>query len=414
MSEKYEFPLTVPAIKVEQPLGEFYVVALTARLLLDTCYTINVDFLDDEDESKKIINYLGTFVNKIKGSQRERNPKRLNEIKRYSETVDACFPNAIILGANYDENGNLITNYNDRWKIVEDGGGRYSLIIPSKKKLASIIDGQHRVFGFENSKSKDMPLLCSVFIDLPLPYHASIFANINMNQKRVDKNLAYNLFQFDMEQGNPSTWTPETLAVYFARVLAEDDVSPIKGMIKLGLANTESDSTISMACIIDGILSLITTNPKSDRELMHSKPVNRGRSRSLVEKSSAPLRDLFVEVKDRVLFDLIIDFFTSLKKSLWRFPIFKKTLGVHACFDVLKVICVGEFSRREVDEKYFDSIFGKVEHVNFYDDYFSTQSKLRQRIRNVILVKSGLKEINEIKMSEDEYNKFVSFLHKES
>ena len=87
-----------------------------------------------------------------------------------------------------------------------------------------------------------MELLCSVYLDLPLAYHARIFTNININQKRVDKNLAYNLFQFDMEQGEPETWSPETLAVYFARVLEKDNDSPFKGKIKLGVENSSSST----------------------------------------------------------------------------------------------------------------------------------------------------------------------------
>lgn len=65
--------------------------------------------------------------------------------------------------------------------------------------------------------------------------------------------MAYNLFQFDMEQGEPETWSPETLAVYFARVLEKDNDSPFKGKIKLGVENSSSLTSISMASVIDGI-----------------------------------------------------------------------------------------------------------------------------------------------------------------
>jgi DNA phosphorothioation-associated DGQHR protein 1 len=405
------FPIKVPAIKVEQPLGEFYVVSLTARELLQTCYTIKAEILQDDDE---ITSYLGTFVNKIKGNQRVKSTKRLNEIKRYTETVDASFPNSIILGANYDEDGNLITNINERWGIEDVGDGFYHLIIPTDKKLASIIDGQHRVFGFQDSDAKDMSLLCSVFIDLPLPYHASIFTNINMNQKRVDKNLAYNLFQFDMEQGEPSSWTPETLAVYFARVLANDESSPLKGMVKLGLANTKADSTISMASIIDGILSLITSNPKNDRELMHALSIKDGRSRGTIKDitTSAPLREYFIKNKDKTIFDIVLNFFKALKSTLWVHNVFTKTLGVHACFDFLKFICKSYDGTKDYNEEFFLRLFQPVALINFESEFFGVQTKLRSRIRNILFIKSGLKTIEELNIKDEELKYYLVVLER--
>ncbi|CAM4470478.1 DGQHR domain-containing protein [Alteromonas australica] len=405
------FPLKVPAIKVEQPLGDFYVVTLTAKQLLQTCYTIKAEILQDEEETKT--GYLGTFVNRLVGNQRIRTTKRLDEIKRYTETVDASFPNSIILGANYDQDGNLITNLKERWTVENVGGNFYELTIPTSKKLASIIDGQHRVFGFENSSSQDMNLLCSVYLDLPLPYHAKIFTNININQKRVDKNLAYNLFQFDMEQGEPKSWTPETLAVYFARVLAEDTTSPLQGMIKLGLANTQTESSISMASIIDGILSLITTNPKKDRELMHTVSIDGGRDRSLLndEASTAPLRDLYLLNKDKTFFNIIKSYFGALKKVLWEYEVFRKTLGVHACFDFLKFVCKDYDGTEEFNEEYFLELLSPVKEINFDDQFFGIQTKLRSRVRNSMFLAASLKSLADLKLNNDEQKLYQILLN---
>lgn len=404
-----KFPITVPAIKVEQPLGDFYVVSLTARQLLETCYTINAELLQDDEPQA---GHLGTILNKIIGSQRVRKTKRLEDIKRYTETVDASFPNSIILGANYDQDGNLISEIDERWSVNSVGDGFYQLTIPTKKKVASIIDGQHRVFGFEGSSAIDMPLLCSVYIDLPLPYHARIFTNININQKRVDKNLAYNLFQFDMEQGEPETWSPETLAVYFARVLAEDEHSPFKGMLKLGLANTKSDSSISMASIIDGILSLITSNPKNDRELMHTKTIEGGRSREMVSSvsSSSPLRYLYISNKDKTLYDIINSYFFSFKRNFWGYSVFRKTLGVHACFDVLKILGKNKREVSKFNENYFSALFEPAKEINFDDEFFGIQTKLRSRLRNVLLIKSGLKTLEELNVKDVELELYEKIL----
>ncbi len=188
--------MRIPAIRIEQHLGVFFAVSLSAKFLLKVCYTIRTEFVDDEDYNHHTPkNMMEKLFSLSPGSQRNKDEKRVDQITRYTETVSASFPNSIILGANYDDEGNLIENESKRWKVEEDNG-LYYLVIPTEEKLASIIDGQHRLFAFKNSTKKDMPLLCSVYLDLPLPYHAQIFATINMNQKKVDKNHIYQLFQF--------------------------------------------------------------------------------------------------------------------------------------------------------------------------------------------------------------------------
>lgn len=390
------FPMKFPAIKVSQPLGDFYVVSLKAELLLKTCYTIKAEILEDNSE-EQTISYLGKIVNGLVGNQRVRTPKRLEEIRRYTETVDASFPNSIILGANYDQQGNLITDMEKRWEIEVVSDNFYYLIIPSLDKLASIIDGQHRVFGFEKSNAKDTELLCSIYLDLPLAYHARIFTNININQKRVDKNLAYNLFQFDMEQGEPNSWSPETLAVYFTRVLANDNDSPLKGKIKLGTLNSASNTTISMASFIDGILSLITTNPKNDRELLHTKTIESGRDRKMLinVETKAPLRYLYLSEKDKTLYDLVLNYFSALDITLWKFDVFRKTLGVHASFDFLRVVCE-KYSIEKMSKEFFVNLLSKANSVDFDDEFFGVQTKVRTRIRNTLLIKSDLKSIDKL------------------
>lgn len=387
------YPLRLPALKVVQPLGEFYVTSISAETLLDVSYTIKAEILDDDSEVSE--GYLGGVINKLIGNQRKRTPKRLEEIRAYTETVDASFPNSIILGVNFHENGELETNPDERWYVEKVSDDFYNIIIPSRKKLASIIDGQHRVFGFENSKAKDMELLCSVYLDLPLAYHARIFTNININQKRVDKNLAYNLFQFDMEQGEPETWSPETLAVYFARVLEKDDDSPFKGKIKLGVENSSSSTSISMASVIDGILSLITNNPKLDRETLHLKKIGDGRSRSLLSKlkSNAPLRELYLDSQDKTIFDIINEYFLLINSSLGGYNVFNKTLAVHACFDVLRNTLIKNIS-------FTQEMASKCAKVNFDDSFFGVQTKLRVRLKNTLLVASGILDISELDIKD--------------
>lgn len=397
--------LRVPAIRIEQPLGVFFAVSLRADFLLKVCYTIRTKFVNDtteEYEHNKPKGMLQNLISLSKGSQREKDEDRVKEITRYTETVDAGFPNSIILGANYTEDGELISDpdsedENDRirWRVEQENGIFY-LIIPSEQKLASIIDGQHRLFAFTESKNKDMELLCSVYLDLPMPYHAQIFATINMNQKKVDRNHIYQLFQFHLEQGESETWAPETLAVYFARVLSENKESPLYKKMRLGISD-DNTTSISMASIIDGIMALITANPKDDRETLYSKKIGEGRTRELLQdkRSNSPLRDLYLTNKDRTIYDIIHNYFVAVDTTLWQDKsanyVFKRTLGVQALFDFLKEITKEKGIKFNYSIEFYEELLKPVSKINFEKDFFGIQTKLRSRLKSTLLLKSGLK-----------------------
>jgi DGQHR domain-containing protein len=159
-----------PALRVRQPLGTFYVISISAEKLLGLCYS-------DKAE-------LGEDGFSITGTQRLEDEKRQKEISDFIRTEEAAFPNTIILGANYDEDGYFIES-EDSWVVEEESPGSYRLKIPSSRRMASIIDGQHRLRSFKYAdidRRKDFELLCSVYLDLPIPYHAYLFSTINFNQ----------------------------------------------------------------------------------------------------------------------------------------------------------------------------------------------------------------------------------------
>lgn len=425
-----KFPLELAAIKIKQPLGEFFAVSIPASILLDICYTIRIEVLDDKEESA-----FG-FLNKITGTQRETKISRLDEIKNYSETVDATFPNSIILGANYDEEtGLLIEKDEDKWYVKENGNGSYILVIPSERRLASIIDGQHRLYGFKNSSKKDMELLCSVFLELPMAYHAKIFMNINMNQKRVDKNLAYNLFHFEIEPGNMKSWSPDTLSVYFTRILGTSEDSPFNNKLNTVVTNDKIETTISFASVIDGIISLISNNPRKDRDHLHkSLKIARDRNSLAEIKSTAPFRTLYVYNKDKTLYTIILNFLKAFNIIFWENShsslIMKKTLGIQSIFDFFKIILtkdienqqldkiedINEFTNKLIDTytvKYFLALFDNAKNVNLDDQYFGVQSKARTRIKNTLMVICNIETKENIKIYNDnEKEIFYAFLKK--
>src|SRR5262249_13355622 len=151
------------------------------------------------------------------------------------DRYDSAFPNSLILAANLkDEDGTIEEDEASRWSLTErQECGSYNLVIPSSKKLAAIIDGQHRLFAFKFAASSrlDTQVICSVFVDLPKPFQAQLFATINSTQKPVDKSLTYELFGYNISEESEKYWSPDKLAVFLARKLNVEAGSPLKGRV---------------------------------------------------------------------------------------------------------------------------------------------------------------------------------------
>lgn len=339
------------AIRVIQPLGTFYAFALGADVLNRITYSqpaaVTEKMEQELDDNKGGYSIFGT--------QRVESKKRLGEIASFIRTTEATFPNAIILAANYDSDGIYIDDEAIRWTVQDMGDGAWKLHIPSTTdRSASIIDGQHRLHAFDklppNAPQRLMELLCVVFLELPTPYHAYVFATINFNQKKVDRSLAYELFGFDVDERPAQYWSPETLAVFLARLLNTDKKSPLYRSI-FPVADSEelfsasdlkptSGVRVSMATIVDGILRLLSKNPKDDRYAIR-RPENKEAGRHSLETiSGIPLRALYIQQNDKAIYDLLCNFFAAVKITIWQSAgdgsYLRKTVGVQALFDVLR------------------------------------------------------------------------------
>lgn len=407
--------LELPALKVNQPLGEFYVISISAKDLLSISFSEPLKYIDNSG--------------KVKGNQRPKDEKRLKEIAKYIESVEMAFPNSIILAANYTESGKISEDTTERWNITQDEKG-LKLIIPKETKLAAIIDGQHRLNAFEyvtkQERFDDLQLLCSVYFDLPSSYQAFLFATINSNQKKVDRSLALEQFGYNVDEETEKSWTPEKLAVFLSRKLNIDkNSSPFYNHIRVAPMGAENlfdgdkqeKWLVSTATVVDGICSLITSNPKRDRILMQQQSIFSGRNRSLVKdiKDISPLRNFFLSLKDQTLYNIIISYFTSVDNLLWSKASEKsyinKTVGVQACFDILKLILIKEKS--EVPEQIdFEAYLSKAKHIDFSDKFFQASGIGRSRIKNSIGIATELISKNKLKKNDlSSYEKILNGIY---
>jgi DNA phosphorothioation-associated DGQHR protein 1 len=397
------FPLIITTLKVTQTFEDFYAVSISAYDLLKITFS---DPLRYEDET--------TLV----GHQRKIDyQNRVKEITSYIQGVDFAFPNSIIITANYTEKGVIEDNEELRWKIEMLGDNKYNLVIPTDMRLASIIDGQHRLEGFRNTTEdfqKKTQLLVSVYFDLPNPYQAYLFATINYNQKPVDKSLALEQYGFQTNVLPINTWSPELLAVFLTKKFNFDDESPFKGRIKMAPIGSElflnkniiyDNWSISTACLVRGILTLISINPRNDSNELKKYEV-KFRNRNQLNIDNSPLREFYLNSNDTFIFKAILNFFNSVNNKIFKSAsnesFIKKSVGIDALFQVLKTILS---ERLKIDKnasvEYFDNYVNKFSSIDFSNAFFSPSGTGTGRIANTILIALTLKKIESIKKDSD-------------
>lgn len=408
-----DFPFYTPVLRVHQRIGSFYVAVLPSDLLLQ---------VSASDTLRAIMNPDGNGYT-LDGTQRVKQDKRLTEIAEYIERMDSTFPNSIIIAANYDQDTGLDQfeleamnaeesgepeNPDDSlaWQIIEDDKGCYQLKIPSAKKLAAIIDGQHRLFSFANTDEKtrdSMELVCSIFLDLPKALQAQIFAVINSNQKKVDRSLTYELFGYNVSDEPEEYWTPDKLAVFLSRKLSTDDSSPIRGRVIVApkrdseLQKLASEATwkVSTAVVVDGVLRLYSSNPKRDANTMRK---DRAQTRSVLRDShrdSSPLRDAFIEGNDALIYQMVTNYLSAAHEIFWdnaqENSYIYRTIGFQAILDILRKIASEAYQKKDIRKAYFKAILEPAGEIDFSTEEFRNLSGSgRTYIRKAIEDKIGL------------------------
>ena len=403
-----KFPLKVSALRVDQPIGVFYVAILPAEVLLQVAFSdvLSATLKEDSDGYE------------LDGTQRLLQPKRLQLIADYINRSDSAFPNSIILAANYrredgliededpdedasedaSENGLKSKPIDRRWTIEERPNCCPILRIPTPEKLAAIIDGQHRLFAFADARRArlDMNLICSVFLDLPKPYQAQLFATINSTQKPVDKSLTYELFGYNVEEEEEIFWSPDKLAVFLSRKLGTDGKSPLKGRIviapKKDAALTSlsvSSWKVSTAVVVEGIMRLFTTNPKKDAAILLEGERKKREVLGSERKDKSPLRDAYTQCQDSVIYAMTSNYLIACRQIFWDKAtpesFITKTVGIQALFDILRKVAAKAYSDKDITVKRFAQILTPAATLDFASDRFRNASGSgRSTIRRAI------------------------------
>ncbi|WP_090178517.1 DGQHR domain-containing protein [Luteibacter sp. UNC138MFCol5.1] len=400
------YPFVTTALRVDQPLGIFYIVSLPAAVVLDVAYS---DRLSARYSSKK-----NEYT--ITGTQRAAQMPRLEAIAKYVSRVDAAFPNAIILAGNapqLPEGADTVANASDdaedlddgdEWSIVEGPAGQFQLTIPSDRKMANIIDGQHRLFGLARAPVDavdHMGLVCAIFLDLPQPFQAQLFAIINSTQKPVDKSLTYEQFGYNVLDEEPEMWTPDKLAVFLSRRLAVEKDSPLFKRIiiapkkdkALEALTNEKLWRVSTATVVQGISRLYSSNPGRDATQMLAGKRKPRSSLERFRKDNSPLRPAFIEGNDLLIYTIAFNFLSACKEEFWKKQpdsFITRTVGVQALFDVLRLLIPEALAEGTIATSWFRDRLRPAGDIDFNEDRFNASGSGRSLISREIRAKLNL------------------------
>jgi DNA phosphorothioation-associated DGQHR protein 1 len=388
-------PVRRPALRVEQALGVYFVITLKAHQLLDVAYS----------DRLQATRSLRSDAYVLEGTQRKLEPGRLRAISDYISRIDSSFPNTIILAANFrPEDGNIEDDVALRWGIEGDDVVGWEIVIPSHAKLAAVIDGQHRLFGYPDASALRLQddLICAVFLDLPKAVQAGLFATINSTQRPVSPSITYELFGYNIAEEPPEDWNPDKLAVYLTRRLAVDRDSPLADRIIVAPEHGEGISEprpgawkVSTAAVVRGILKLFSNNPKRDANFLLR---DRRKSRSELQGAfddASPLRPLYFDVNDQLSYLLIRNYLTACDTVFWKTAPDKsfitRTTGVSALLNILRLIADLAIKERNVSVQWFVDKLRPAGGTDFADARYSAASGAGEgMIRNELKRLMGL------------------------
>ncbi|MFI6172963.1 DGQHR domain-containing protein [Nocardia sp. NPDC051052] len=177
---------------------------------------------------------------------------RLVAISKFVEN-GGFFPNCLILNIDSGRRGGL--RFDLAGGQVPGAMSRLgTLYLPQTYRAAYVIDGQHRLYGYANSKRAGSDLIPVVaFVDLDRAEQVRLFMQINENQQAVPKNLR-NTLNADLLSDSPDLREKvRSLVLQIAQHLGESRSSPLYGRVLVGESAKSPIRCITIDAVRRGI-----------------------------------------------------------------------------------------------------------------------------------------------------------------
>lgn len=393
-----EMPITIPVSKVKQPIGDFYVGCIDARQLLKISYTEIRKFEDGTQE-------------KIAGIQRERSPRRIEEIKRYVNLEYATFPTSIIIAVERE-----CVTLEPFGPDKEDPNAKVFNLMLSPygtpgdeehiplEKIAFIIDGQHRLAGLEGlEKDRRFDLNVSIFVGASDADRAEIFARVNQAQTKVNQSLVIDLASFYEERG-PVKFAHE---VVLAMNASKD--GPLRNKVKrLGTADPGMGriQTLAQASVVRPIVDYITPDPEDERNRRYMGLRNLlARPKEKPDWRKYIFHPFYEKEDDGAVFACLTNYFNAVKDkwpASWDDApagnILNRTTGYGALMRLLRPVYLANCREGEILNKAAcDAVFARITitDAELTKEVFIPGSSGMARLYKRMLEESGLADFEQ-------------------
>ena len=214
----------IPAIQGKMGNHTYYSFSIEPERLLKIGYVLH------RKEANK--DMMPTYQRIIK-------KKRLTEVQKFVNE-GGYFPNSLIISI--DTAGKKL-QFDCSDMRVEGSISKIGILhLPKRYRSAYIIDGQHRLYGYSDSKyasTNSIPVVA--FENLDQQEQMKIFMDINENQKAVDKSLRVVLNADTLWESDDYNERRKALRSKIAQMLAEEATSPLLNRI---IINDDDDSPI--------------------------------------------------------------------------------------------------------------------------------------------------------------------------
>lgn len=367
--------LRFTALRATQPIGDLYFAVMSSTDVgLIAYFDVRRVLVQERDVER----YLGI--------QRPLHPKRVADLQKYVNFSDATFPTAMILAidddyATYDTKKMLLTVRNYR-----EGEDQPSTNI---RKIARVIDGQHRIEGLFSFKGSTFEVPVTIFVGSDISDQAYVFATVNLEQTKVNRSLTYDLFEL------AKTHSPQRTCHNIAVALDSDALSPFYKRIKrLGVTTVgRIGETLTQAQFVQNLLPYISSDPKKDRDALLN-----GKKLEKVDMTVARrfiFRNMFIDGRDLDITQIIFNYFSAVQQrwsngwdTVDEGLILNRTNGFRALMKVLRPLLLklglpGAIISAEAFLQEFRNV--PVEYTHFSTENYPPGSSGESRMRSDLL-----------------------------
>lgn len=228
----------IPAIEGQMGGYTYYSFSIEPEKLLKLAYVLH------RNEANR--DMMPTYQRIIK-------KPRLKEIRKFVDNK-GFFPNSLVISI--DTNGKKL-RFDLAAPQVENAISRIGILyLPQLYRSAYIIDGQHRLYGYADSKhAGDNTVPVVAFVNLDKDKQVELFMEINENQKAVSKNLQNTLNADLLWTSEDKTKQRKALRLNIAQRLGELQSSPFFNRIVIGENEASDYCCLTIDTIESGLKS---------------------------------------------------------------------------------------------------------------------------------------------------------------